>query len=122
MTTAIIESGYIVNVILTGDGWTAAEGVTAMPYDVAISAGYVRKPAVATEKIWPNSQAFMAEFSLAEMAAISLSTNPIIAALRMMLSTWRSEVHANHDDVITGLNALVSEGILTAERKDEILA
>lgn len=72
-------------------------------------------------KIWPDAERFVAEFTLAEMASIDLSSDTTIAALRFMLSTWHSPVHANDPRVITGLDALVSNGIISAERKAEIL-
>ena len=44
------------------------------------------------KKIWPNAEAFVAEFTMSELSAISLATNTTIAALRFMLSAWRSSV------------------------------
>lgn len=71
-------------------------------------------------KIWANAQAFMAEFTMTEKAGIALSTDPTIAALRLELSTWFSEVHSNDPRVIAGLDKLVELSILTETRKDEI--
>jgi hypothetical protein len=73
-------------------------------------------------KIWSNAQAFISEFTMQEMAAIALSTDPTIAALRLLLSGWFSEVRSNDPRVMTGLNALESNGILTAERLNLILS
>ena len=71
-------------------------------------------------KIWSNAQAFMAEFTMGEKGGIALSTDPTIAALRLELSTWFSEVHSNDPRVIAGLDKLVELSILTETRKDEI--
>lgn len=71
-------------------------------------------------KIWANAQFFMAEFTTEEKAGIALSTDPTIAALRLELSTWFSEVHANDPRVIVGLDKLVELSILTETRKDKI--
>ncbi len=59
---------------------------------------------------------------MAELAAVSLSANPVIAAMRLILSTWRGEVHADDGRVQIGLAACVEAGILTTERRDAILA
>ena len=78
--------------------------------------------AAAIRKTWPNSQAFLSEFTMQEMAAIALSTDTTIAALRLLLSVWFSEVHSNDSRVIAGLDALVSNNILTTERVNQILS
>lgn len=69
---------------------------------------------------WPDVQAFVAEFTLEELAAIELSQAAQIAALRMKLKTWQSAVHADHPLVQAGRAALVSAGILTVARAAEI--
>lgn len=74
------------------------------------------------QKIWPNVQAFMAEFTMPEKAQISLSTDPTIAALRLELTTWLSDVHSNDSRVVAGLDKLVELGILTNERKNAIMS
>ena len=71
-------------------------------------------------KIWSNAQAFMAEFTMPEKAGIALSTDPTIAALRLELSTWFSEVHSTDPRVVAGLDKLVELDIITETRKDEI--
>jgi hypothetical protein len=72
-------------------------------------------------KVWPSVQEFISEFNFGELAAISLSKNIIIAAMRMILATWRGEVHSNDSRVISGIDECVSEGILSEERKSIIL-
>lgn len=72
-------------------------------------------------KRWPDSEHFVAEFQLPELAAISLSTDPTVAALRFMLSTWLSPVHSDDPRVQQGLDALVAAGILTPERRSDIV-
>lgn len=73
-------------------------------------------------KVWPDTEHFLAEFTLEEMAGIGLSTDPTIAALYVLLSGWRSAVHADDPRVQQGLDALVAAGILTTERKLSILS
>jgi hypothetical protein len=75
---------------------------------------------IPTTKIWANVQEFMAVFTMAEKAAIALSVDPTIAALRLELSTWLSEVHADDVRVVLGLDKLVELGIIAQARKDEI--
>jgi hypothetical protein len=73
-------------------------------------------------KIWSNVQEFMADFSMPEKAAIALSIDPTIAALRLELSTWLSEVHATDPRVVAGLEKLVELEIITEIRRAEIIA
>jgi len=73
-------------------------------------------------KIWANAQAFMAEFTTDEKAGIALSTDPTVAALRLELSTWFSQVFSNDPRVIAGLDKLVELDIITEARKEEIVA
>lgn len=72
-------------------------------------------------KKWRNVEAFMAEFTLPEKAAIALSTDPTIVALRFELTTWMSLVYANDSRVLAGLDRLIEIGIITPERKDSII-
>ena len=72
-------------------------------------------------KIWQNASAFIQEFSLQEMASISLSQEPVIAALRLLLSTWFGEVWSDDPRVINGLDSLVISGIIDESRRQQIL-
>jgi hypothetical protein len=72
-------------------------------------------------KVWPSVESFVEEFTLEECAAIELSPDPQIAALRFKLKTWRSTVHADHPLVVAGFAALVTTGILTEPRAAAIL-
>lgn len=71
-------------------------------------------------KTWPDVEHFLGEFTMPEMAAIGLLTDPTIAGLRFFLSGWRSEVHLEDPRVQQGITVLQSAGILTAERVAEI--
>lgn len=73
-------------------------------------------------KTWATSQAFLSEFTIGEMAGIGLSAGPTIAALRLMLSAWSGQIYSNDEHVVTGLAALHLAGIITAERRAQILA
>ncbi len=75
-----------------------------------------------TIKRWPNVQAFMAEFTMQELAGIGISTDPTVAALRVKLSTWLTQVNSDSDEVQLGLSKLVELGIITAQRKESILS
>jgi hypothetical protein len=72
-------------------------------------------------KVWVNAQAFMAEFTMAEKSEIALSNDPTIAALRLDLSTWFSEMHSNSEPVVIGLDKLVELGIISQQRMSEII-
>ena len=69
---------------------------------------------------WPNAEAFMEAFTMEEMGAVSLSTDPTIAALRFKLSTWESRVLVTDERVQMGLTRMVEIGLITSSRKAEI--
>jgi hypothetical protein len=71
-------------------------------------------------KVWPNTQAFLAEFTVTEMAGIGLSVDPTVAALRLMLSVWSGQIYSDDERVVAGLSALLGAGIITAERRAQI--
>lgn len=75
----------------------------------------------AGRKVWPNASAFLAEFSIEEKAAISLSTHPVIAALRLELLSWPGEVWSNDERIQMGMDALVEANILPEFRRQEII-
>ena len=72
-------------------------------------------------KTWQHCQQFIAEFTMAEISAISLSTDPTIAALRLILSTWLNSVYSDDTRIVAGLDAIQTAGIITAERRVQIL-
>ena len=74
------------------------------------------------KKRWPDAEAFTAEFTIEELSAISLSTDPTIAALRFMLSTWRGEVHSDDSRVQMGLSALFVTNLMSEQRLSEIIS
>lgn len=76
----------------------------------------------AGRKVWPSAAAFLGEFSMAELAAIELSTEPTIAALRLVLASWPGQVWSDNEQIQIGLDALVSTGIIDQSRRDEIEA
>jgi hypothetical protein len=87
-----------------------------------IDGQWIIEPLEILSKRWPDAEAFVAEFTLPEMAAIGLSTDPIIAALRFLLSSWRSQVISDDPRVQAGMDALVQTGVLTEDRRVEILS
>lgn len=75
----------------------------------------------AGRKVWPNAAAFLGEFAVEELAEISLSVNPTIAALRLVLAAWPGEVWSDDERILLGMTALVEEEILSEARAEEIL-
>jgi hypothetical protein len=73
-------------------------------------------------KVWATSARYLTEFSLQEMAAISLSPDPTIAALRLLMASWDGEVWSDDPRVIAGLDALEANQIIDATRRAEIIA
>lgn len=101
------------------------EGLTMLddglkPSIEEIETAWANRPIPPT--LWDNAQDFMAAFTMQEKSVIALSADATIAALRFELSTWLSTVHSADARVQAGLNRLVELGILTAERKEEIIS
>lgn len=115
---AHIEDGYIVNVSLAKEGTELKPG-TMIESD-AITQGLTWRP-VTEAKRWQNVQEFMAEFTMPEKGAIALSMDPTIAAVRLELTTWFSEVHGDDPRVVAGLAKLQELGIIDESRKNSIL-
>lgn len=78
--------------------------------------------AALARKTWPNAAAFLAEFTMPELAAVSLSTDPTVSALRLLLLAWPADVWSDDPRIVMGLTALVSAGIINETRKAEIIA
>jgi hypothetical protein len=72
-------------------------------------------------KVWNNTEEFISEFTLQEMAGISTSEDSTIAALRLLLACWRGIVVSDDPRVVAGLDALVSQNIISAIRRAEIV-
>lgn len=119
---AIIKNGVITNVILVDlEKWSPSDGSLILPEEDAISQGYTWGNEISTRKIWNNSSEFLAEFTLEETAQISLSTNPVIAALRLVLLSWIGEIWSDDERIKVGINTLVEENIIDQVRADSIL-
>jgi hypothetical protein len=77
--------------------------------------------AAAARKVWPTVAEFWGEFSDADKLAILASDIGGIILLREELRMWRGEVWSDDERVQQGLGGLVAVGILTTERREEIL-
>ena len=71
-------------------------------------------------KVWANAHDFLNELTMEEQTA--LATSPYIAGLALQLSTWQGDVWSDDPRIIEGLNACVNAGVITAERKEEIVS
>jgi hypothetical protein len=89
-------------------------------YDEIAAANDARDEWVA-RKTWPNAAAFLGEFSLNELAAISLSIDPTIAALRLLLASWTADIWSDEARIQLGLAKIVEAGIINETRKAAIL-
>ena len=78
--------------------------------------------AAAARKTWPNAAMFLAEFTMPELAAIELSLDPTIAALRLLLASWPADIYSDDPRIIGGISALVAAGIIDEARRAEIVA
>lgn len=78
--------------------------------------------AASGRKTWPNVAAFLSSFTMPELAGISLSTDPTLAALRILLLSHPDEVWSDDPRILAGLDALVAAGVITKARRAEIVA
>lgn len=115
---AHIEDGFIVNVSLADDSYAPAGN--QLLESEALQQGLIWKSSVVIRR-WDTPQDFLAEFTMPEKAAIELSTDMTIAALRFELSAWQSSVRADDPRVTAGVTRLVELGVLTTERQQQIL-
>lgn len=70
-------------------------------------------------KVWPDVSTFLSEFTQSELDGIATSEH--LATYRLLLASWTRNVWSDDARILAGLDALVSLGILTAERKAEII-
>lgn len=76
--------------------------------------------ALQSVKVWPSAQDFLRAFTVPELAAIWNSDDTLISALAMLIMAWPGAVHADHPEVVAGLNRLAELGILTFERRSQL--
>jgi hypothetical protein len=101
----------------------SGEWVTSSYDVVALTSDEIAENAIiAARKTWPNAAAFLGEFTMPELAAISLSLDPTIAALRLLLASWPADVWSDDPRIQMGLDALVSAGVIDSERQAAIVA
>lgn len=73
------------------------------------------------KKVWENTALFHDEFTDEEKYLLHSSGLPPVIVARSNLAMWRGEVWNNDQRIIDGLQILVDNAIITAERKTEIL-
>jgi hypothetical protein len=78
--------------------------------------------ALQARKIWPTKAHFWDELTADEKAGILNSDHSGIKVLWSDLTMWPGEVWSDDTRIQQGLSGLVALGLLTAQRKDQILA
>lgn len=110
------------NLATLAETWVDARPI---PSEEAINAAWAEIEAeqvlAAARKIWATVADFYAEFTGTEKYLIQSSTVPAIVVARGDLTMWRGDVWSDNVDVLAGLDAMVEAGVITAERKIEIL-
>jgi hypothetical protein len=115
---AHITNGCISNVSLADDSYVckanemleSAAVLNNIPYCQVVSDG----------KAWADVRRFMDTFTPEEKALISLSTDPVVASLRLDIATWPDRVLLGDARVQLGLSRLVETNIISSERRLEI--
>ena len=88
---------------------------------IAFAQHEANEQATAAIKHWPNVQSFMAEFLSEEIHAIANATIPEVITSRFLLSTWLGHVVSNDPRITQGLDILLHVGIITNERRQQII-
>lgn len=117
---AHIQNNEIVSVSIADDNWIIPEG--CMLESAAISLGYPFKKVEQKNKIWLSRVEFWNEFTMQEKIAIASSTSDMVKFFFAELTIWNGEVWSDDPRVQQGLDLLVSEQIITSERKQQILS
>jgi hypothetical protein len=130
MESAYINNGTVIGV-REGD-WSSKPGyillangervIQGMGFDASKSPRFFLKPRPQPAQKWTAFQ-FLLRFTEAEREAfrVAAATDSTVADF-MQLCTAASQVEANHPMTIAGMDYLVSEGLLTQARANEVLA
>jgi hypothetical protein len=111
---AQIVDNTIYNVSLAEDDWIIPDGFMLESDAIKLGIPYSKK--TSGRKIWNNKTDFWNEFSIQEKIIISNSNNQMLKFFLTELSIWDGEVWSDDERVITGLNILLSENIISQER------
>lgn len=103
----------------SSDGLTSGDPIYEALLDKWTDAALAQQMATVTG--WPSVQQFLDAFTDAELATIGSSDNAQVKGLLIRLNGWRDIVHADDERIQLGLGLLVQLGLLTAERKAEIM-
>tara|TARA_R110000772_G_scaffold143235_1_gene252751 strand:- start:20341 stop:20898 length:558 start_codon:yes stop_codon:yes gene_type:complete len=76
----------------------------------------------AARKVWLSVSEFYDEFTEAEQYALQTSTDPALIVARGRLAMWRGDVWNDDPRIISGLDALVSAGVINSTRRAAILS
>ena len=72
-------------------------------------------------KVWPSAIQFLGQFTMPELGGIGVSIDPVIAAMRLILSSWIGPIYSDDPRVVVGLAAIEAAGIISAERRAQIV-
>ena len=129
MRSAYIENGTVIGV-RDGD-WSGEPGYVLlnageivarhMGYDESRSPRFYPKPIIRPAESWTAFE-FLLRFTEAERASFrdEAATDPKVADF-MLLCSAASQVEADHPMTVAGMDYLVSIGLLTQARANEIL-
>lgn len=117
---AHIQNNEIVSVSIADVNWVIPEG--CMLESAAIALGYPFKKVEQQNKIWLSRVEFWNEFTVQEKIAIAASTNDMVKYFFAELTIWNGQVWSDDPRVQQGLDLLVSEQIITPQRRIDILS
>lgn len=81
----------------------------------------LENPKLHAEKQWDFAYQFLEEFTFDEIGKISVSTDLIVGAMRLMLSMWTDYILVSDPRITHGMSRLVELGIISPSRRDQIM-
>jgi hypothetical protein len=118
MAFLIIENGVVVGI---AKGPTSDPGAVEVSDDDPRIAAFMADITSIQPVIWTPRE-FMALFTDAELVAVAEAKRTNAALEIWWAKATAGEVHKDHPDTVAGLAYVVSLGLLTQARADEVLA
>lgn len=121
MRIAHIKDNKIINVSIGETLPPNTENDLYLEESDALSKNYTYFREIPTYKIWDNAIMFWESFNLNEQLLLANSNDPILNLMKIWLSIWKNEIWSNDPRVENALNKAEELGLITTERKNEIL-
>lgn len=82
----------------------------------------ITRESLLAKKIWDTNYDFIMEFTKAERKSLRKNNNDDVGDLWVQITTWQGDVHSDDPRIVGGLDLIEALGIITPERRAEILS